>query len=191
MAVLVISYSRTDRDVVRQLVALLRAVLRDVERAVFWDEDLEPGEEWFEQMQRSIDEAGQLIVFWCSHSAKSKQVRREFRYAFERKKRVVPVLIGDCPMPSELASIHAIDLRDTVDHSRRNGSFKIPDAPRGSYFDIPDYPDVLAFDSIPVDDLDVWMKLVGRGDVAVQRAAFEARIARRFSHFLTPDPQGS
>ena len=115
-AILVVSYSRADQMQVRALVKLLRAGLVGIERAVFWDEDFEPGEPWFQQMEARIDAAKQLFVFWCSHSATSTQVRREVDYALSRKKRTVPVLLDDTPLSERLATVHGIDLRDAISH---------------------------------------------------------------------------
>jgi len=97
-------------------VSLLRSALRDIDKAVYWDDDFEAGDAWFEQMTRHIDTTPQLFVFWCRHAAESAQVRREFMYAFEREKRVVPVLLDDAPLAEELAAIHGIDLRGAVTH---------------------------------------------------------------------------
>jgi len=119
MSVLVISYSRDDQPQVRALVALLKAGLRDVEKAVFWDEEFEPGEPWFDQLKAHIDASPQLFVFWCHHSNASDQVRREFSYALAREKQVVPVLLDDTPLADELAPIHGIDLRGAIRHRRR------------------------------------------------------------------------
>lgn len=113
-----ISYSRVDQPQVRALVSLLTASLRDVERAVFWDEQFDPGEPWFEQLKAHIDASPQLFVFWCAHARTSPEVRREFRYALEKKKRVVPVLLDDTPLADELAAIHGIDLRSAVRHGQ-------------------------------------------------------------------------
>jgi hypothetical protein len=90
--------------------------LRDVEKAVFWDGELEPGDLWFDQIKQHIDAAPQLFVFWCDHSACSQQVRREFTYAITQKKRVVPVLLDDTALVPELAPIHGIDLRGAIHH---------------------------------------------------------------------------
>lgn len=120
MAILVISYSRADQAQVRALVSLLKAGLRDVERAVFWDEQFEPGESWFDQLKAHIDASPQLFVFWCDHSNSSEQVRREFTYALTKKKRVVPVLLDDTPLAVELAPIHGIDLRGAIRHGRKS-----------------------------------------------------------------------
>lgn len=116
MAVLVISYSRVDQPQVRAVVSLLKVALRDVQKAVFWDGELEPGDPWFEQIKQHIDAAPQLFVFWCDHSARSQQVRREFIYAITQKKRVVPVLLDDTALAPELAAIHGIDLRGAIHH---------------------------------------------------------------------------
>ena len=118
MAVLVISYSRVDQRQVRAVVALLQAAMRGFEKAVFWDGDLEPGDLWFDELKSHIDEAPQLFVFWCDHSSRSAQVRREFLYAFERNKQVIPVLLDDTPLSDELAAIHGIDLRRAIRHGQ-------------------------------------------------------------------------
>src|SRR3954464_10363316 len=117
MATLVGSYSRTDRAQVKAVVALLKAALRGIDNAVFWDEDFEPGDPWFEQICQHIDAAPQLFVFWCAHAATSDQVRREFSYAMQRGKRVVPVLMDDTALIPELAPIHGIDLRGALQHA--------------------------------------------------------------------------
>jgi hypothetical protein len=117
MGVVVISYSRADQAQVRAIVRLLRGAFRDIDRAVYWDDDFEPGEDWFEQIKQHIDGSPQLFVFWCAHSAGSAQVRRELAYAIDRRKRVVPVLLDGTPMASELAGIHGIDLRDAIVHT--------------------------------------------------------------------------
>ena len=118
MAILVISYSRADHTLVRAVVTLLKSASRDVERAVFWDADIEPGDQWWTELQRHIDEAPQLFVFWCDHSSRSIEVKREFSYALGQGKRVVPVLLDDTPLSSELTSINGIDLRQAVVHPR-------------------------------------------------------------------------
>jgi len=117
MPVLVISYSRVDRPLVRAVVTMLALAMRDIDKAVFYDGDIEPGELWFAKLQAGIDQAAQLFVFWCNHSSASREVRREFTYALERGKRVVPVLLDNTPLADELAPINGIDLRDVVQHS--------------------------------------------------------------------------
>jgi hypothetical protein len=116
VSVLVVSYSRADQALVRTIVSLVKAVNSDLERAAYWDEDFEPGKPWFEQLKAYIDAAPKLFVFWCGHAAESAQVRREFLYAFEQRKTVIPVLLDDTDLPAELAPLHGIDLRPAVAH---------------------------------------------------------------------------
>ena len=114
MANIVISYSRVDQPLVRGLVNFLRAGLQGIERAVFWDEDFEPGEDWFEQFKNQIRDAAKVFVFWCSHSARSAQVKRELRVSFKHHKQVVPVMLADTRLTERLGAIHAVDLREVV-----------------------------------------------------------------------------
>lgn len=123
MAAVVISYSRQDRGMVRILVGFLKAAFRGVDRAVYWDEDFEPGDPWFEQMTEQIDAAQQLFVFWCGHSAQSAQVKREFEYALQKGARVVPVLVDNTPLDPALAPIHGVDLRELAGSAHPLPSF--------------------------------------------------------------------
>jgi hypothetical protein len=121
MAVLVISYAREDKPLVHAVVALLDTAMGDVvTKAVFWDEHLVPGQPWFEQIAHHIDEAPRVFVFWCRHAAASKEMKREFVYALDRSKQVVPVLLDDTPLAPELAPMHGLDLRGAVRHAPRS-----------------------------------------------------------------------
>ena len=115
MAQLVVSYSREDRALVREMVVFLKASLR-IDHAVFWDDDFEPGEPWFEQIKAHIVRAPQLFVFWCKHSAVSFEVRREYMFAIEQGKLVVPVLLDGTPLNAELALLHGINLQMATAH---------------------------------------------------------------------------
>ena len=128
MATIVISYGRGDRPLVRGLVKLLRAGLHGIDRAVYWDDDFEPGESWFDQIEAEIRVTPKLFVMWCEHSASSAQVRRELDVALAYQKRLVPVLLDSTPLMERLAGIHAIDLRQTVKH----GSKAVADEPAAS-----------------------------------------------------------
>lgn len=61
MPTLVISYARVDRQQVREIVDLLTAAI-SVDTAVFWDGQLVPGYEWFDQLKKQINRAGKLFV---------------------------------------------------------------------------------------------------------------------------------
>ena len=109
----------------RAIVKLLKAAFPKIDKAVYWDDDFEPGEEWFDQIKTHIDGAQQLFLFWCNHSSMSQQIRREFMYAMAIEKRVVPVLLDDTALSGELAAIHAIDLRGCVLHDPTQHDFVV------------------------------------------------------------------
>jgi hypothetical protein len=121
MTVLVVSYARVDRPQVRELVDLLTAASA-IDKAVFWDGHLVAGDNWFNQLKRHINRAGKLFVFWCLHSSRSRQVRREYLYAIKRKKRVIPVLLDNTPLCKELSPIHGIDMRSSIRHARQRAA---------------------------------------------------------------------
>jgi len=100
-----------------QFDARLRAAMRDViEKAVYWDDDFVAGNAWFEQIKRYIDKSPQLFAFWSVHSSQSKQVQREFMYALEKERRVVPVLLDHTPLVPRLVAILGVDLRSLIYH---------------------------------------------------------------------------
>jgi TIR domain len=83
--------------------------------------NLEPGERWERSLYRHIDESDIVLLFWSKAAKKSKWVRKEVRYALERKHgnefappEIGPVLIEGPPVPrpwKELAYLHFNDPR--------------------------------------------------------------------------------
>jgi hypothetical protein len=81
--------------------------------------DLEPGERWERSLYRHIDESDIVLLFWSKAAKRSKWVRREIRYALDRKQgdefappAIGPVLIEGPPVPhpwKELAHLHFND----------------------------------------------------------------------------------
>jgi hypothetical protein len=103
-----VSYSRNDRNIVSPVVDLLRVT----GSRVFRDEDsIRPGEKWRLAITESLRAAKTCVVFWCIHSAKSEEVRREYRTAIELEKEVVPVLLDNTKLVDDLRSYQAVDLR--------------------------------------------------------------------------------
>ena len=108
-----VSYSHRDSDLVGPVVALLRAS----EALVFRDADqLKPGAKWRQQLDTAISDSKIFVVFWCSHSRSSEEVRKEYTAAIEQHKDVLPLLIDDTPLPSELAEYQYIDFRAAFPH---------------------------------------------------------------------------
>jgi hypothetical protein len=118
MPTLVVSYSRQDQRFVRSMVKTLQAAI-GVKDAVFWDDDFEPGEPWFQQLTKAIDQARQLFVFWCVHAAASEQVRREYEYALSIGAKVIPLLLDGAfeSGPAFVRDVQGIDFRGLTQHS--------------------------------------------------------------------------
>jgi len=116
---LVISYSRQDRSLIRAVAGLLQAALPGIDRSVYWDDAFQAGKPWWEQYTEAVEGSPQLFVFWCDHASRSTEVRREYEYAFEKHKVVVPVLLDATPLSERLALIHGVDLRGVVWHEGR------------------------------------------------------------------------
>jgi len=108
-----ISYSHRDSELVAPVVALLRAS----QALVFRDTDqLKPGVKWRQQLDTAISDSRILVVFWCSHSRSSEEVRKEYTAAIGQQKEVLPLLIDDTPLPPELAEYQYIDFRAAFPH---------------------------------------------------------------------------
>jgi TIR domain len=100
-----ISYSRADSADVHDAVELLRAggvkVFLDVA-------DIDFGERWKDVLFKALNRCERVMVFWSQAAAASEWVGREWRYAIELGKKIVPTLLDLTPLPAELAEYQAI-----------------------------------------------------------------------------------
>ena len=113
-----ISYAREDWAEVLRRVQMLR--LPQVARRLrtFHDVlDMDPGERWNKRLYLEIDRCDVLLLFWSRAAHDSKWVRREVRYALDRKvsefdpPEILPVVleVPPCPPWPELADWHFDD----------------------------------------------------------------------------------
>jgi hypothetical protein len=100
-----ISYARADRDAVDQAVDLLRAggvrVFLDIAAIEF-------GARWKDALYDALRRCERVMVFWSRAAAASEWVEREWRYALELGKKIVPTLLDPTPLPPELAEFQAV-----------------------------------------------------------------------------------
>jgi hypothetical protein len=164
-----------------------------IHKAVFWDDELEAGEIWFEQIKSHIDKSSQLFVFWCRHASISKEVSREFGYALKKRKRVVPVLLDDTPLAQRLKAIQGVDLRDAINYdrplkpavrtTRRNliltGGLKGSGVGRGSRAGSED-----EFEESEDESWDEHVIRVGRSRPSIFRNDGREATVRKFAHFF-------
>lgn len=104
------SYSRTDETLVSSLVGLIRAL----GSRVFIDvTSIVPGDKWRPALTRALADARIVVVFWCVHSADSREVKNEYTSAHAQGKRIIPVLLDDTPLSRPLTDYQWLDFRGT------------------------------------------------------------------------------
>lgn len=101
-----ISYSRTDFNMVKALVSLVEA--SDID--VFIDiDDIKYGERWESVIEDRIKNADKIFIFWSERAAQSDFIRQEYLVALKIPQiKIVPVLLDETPLPSELSQFQAI-----------------------------------------------------------------------------------
>ena len=111
-----VSYASADRTKVLERVQVLPMFgVRTFQDVL----DLAPGERWEQSLYRHIDESDIVLLFWSKAAKRSKWVRKEVRYALDRKHgdeiappEIGPVIIEGPPVPrpwKELAYLHFND----------------------------------------------------------------------------------
>jgi hypothetical protein len=62
------------------------------------------------------------VVFWCTHSEQSEEVKKEYDTAIELEKNVLPILLDSTPVPTSLSVYQWLDFRAVVgpDHQMVN-----------------------------------------------------------------------
>jgi hypothetical protein len=117
-----VSYSRRDRHIVEPIVDILRSTPSDV----FLDVDsIEPGDRWPERLQRALNKASVIFLFWSSRSATSDAVKQEWLIALAQRKTIIPVLLDSTPLPPELAEFQWIDFRGFLS-AALHAKFRMP-----------------------------------------------------------------
>ena len=105
MSDIFISYSRKDRPRAEQLANALEAQ----GWSVWWDTRLKGGEIWDEVIENALGSARAVVVLWSQTSIKSRWVKREARYA-DDKRILVPAFIEDVKPPLEFSDVQAENL---------------------------------------------------------------------------------
>ena len=112
-----VSYSHEDIGLVQPVVRLLRAT----EDLVFQDLDsIKPGRKWRREIEEALYTAQLVILFWCYHSSRSAEVRREYEFALTTGKDVLPVLLDTTPLPEPLNEFQWVDFRLLVGSTHRS-----------------------------------------------------------------------
>lgn len=103
-----VSYSHQDVGLVQPVVRLLRAT----EDLVFQDLDsIKPGRKWRREIEEALYAAQLFVLFWCYHSSRSAEVKKEYELALTTGKDVLPVLLDTTPLPEPLSEFQWVDFR--------------------------------------------------------------------------------
>lgn len=105
MSDIFISYSREEQAIARQLADALQAL----GWSVWWDPQLQAGEDFEDAIEVALEGARCVIVLWSSLSVKSAFVKDEARYARDHNK-LVPVAIEDVVLPFRFRSLQTATL---------------------------------------------------------------------------------
>ena len=112
-----ISYSRSDKEKVADLVGRLKGRGLDV----WWDDDgIQSGRDWTADLETRIRNASSVVVVWSRGSIGSLMVRAEAVLAFDLKK-ARPVRIENVSPPLPFNILHAVDLLPPDEWTRVDG----------------------------------------------------------------------
>lgn len=106
MSHIFVSYSHKDASLIEPIIGLLRASKIDVFQDVL---SIAPGRKWRDEIEDAIHAAQLIVVFWCRHSAASKEVCAEYELAISAEKDVLPVVLDGTPLPAVLSEYQYID----------------------------------------------------------------------------------
>ncbi|OYW75973.1 MAG: hypothetical protein B7Z37_10955 [Verrucomicrobia bacterium 12-59-8] len=112
-----VSHSTADDSYVAEMESFLRAADFD---DVFNDvSSIKPDEQFWPEIERGIGACETLFVVITSASNDSAWVKREVEYARSLSKKIIPIWIEDCPVPSIFAGRDVIDFRPRTRQARR------------------------------------------------------------------------
>lgn len=105
---LFVSYSHRDGATVYADIARLH----DQGYRVWYDEGIEPGSEWPEDVAKALDGCSLFLLFVSPNAVASHNVRNEIHFAISRKKPILAVHLDETEMPKglelQLGSIQAV-----------------------------------------------------------------------------------
>jgi adenylate cyclase len=102
-----VSYARADKARVAPLVAAIEAM----GWSVWWDPEIDPGQEFDRRIAAELEVAAAVLVVWTPNSVGSRWVRGEAREGAERG-ILVPVRFDGARLPIDVRALHTIDFDD-------------------------------------------------------------------------------
>jgi formylglycine-generating enzyme required for sulfatase activity len=103
-----VSYAHKDRDVVFPLILALHGQ----GYRIWYDEGIDPGNEWPDEIAHALETSSQFLVFISPHAVASRNVRNEINLALEIDRKFIAIHLIETQLPSGLklsmGSIQAI-----------------------------------------------------------------------------------
>jgi TolB-like protein len=118
MADVFLSYARSDKARVAPLVAAIEAQ----GWSVWWDPEINPGQEFDRQIAAELKAAAAILVAWTPDSVTSRWVRGEAREGADRG-NLVPVRFDAATLPIDVRALHTIDF-DNWEEDPRSPQFQ-------------------------------------------------------------------
>jgi hypothetical protein len=101
-----ISYSHNDRWQVEEIVRLLSVT----DASIFRDyTKIDPGKKWRPLIEKAINDAEVMLVFWSANSKDSAEVKVEYEAARALNKDIVPVILDQTPLIPVLSEYQGIN----------------------------------------------------------------------------------
>lgn len=100
-----LSYSQKDEPIVAKISTILKSKGVDVWRD---KESVNPGKLFPEEIAKGLKKADAVVFFFSENTESSHWVPFELNSALALRKLIIPVLIGNQPLPEILASIQAL-----------------------------------------------------------------------------------
>lgn len=69
---------------------------------IWYDEGIDPGNEWPEEIAKALDSAAWFLVFITRAAVRSRNVRNEINFALGRQKPFLAIYLEDCSLPPGL-----------------------------------------------------------------------------------------
>lgn len=100
-----VSYSYKDTDIVGELVNQLQS---DNHKYLTADKDIRTGETYLERLDEIIDSSDMIIIIISDDYAEDEGTYLEFQKLLDSGKPIFPIVIGEAPIPSDLAEIKVL-----------------------------------------------------------------------------------
>lgn len=108
---LLVLYSPDDKLLVQPMIELLRGA----NSSAFSEKDsMKKKRQHTVVITTAVEDCQLMYLVWCSHSAKSPEIREEYEKALALKKDIVPILLDNTPLPPCLSSLSCLDLQDVL-----------------------------------------------------------------------------